>query len=49
MLDLTAADNDEDSSLLSKSVKLCVQCNEEGSGASLLTGKLVVINIFRKR
>ena len=49
MLDFTAADNDEDSPLLSKPVGLCAQCNKEGSEVSLSTGELIVIDTFRKR
>ena len=49
MLKLTAADNSEDLFLLSKPVDLHAQYNEEGSEMSLLTGKLVVIDTFRKR
>ena len=44
MLKFTAADNSEDSPLLSKPVSLYVQCNKEGSEASLLTDELVMIN-----
>ena len=46
MLNLTAADNSED--LMSKSVNLQAQCNEERA-ESLLIDELMMINIFRKR
>ena len=49
MLDLTAADNSEDSSLLDKPVSLYTQCDKEGSEASSLTSELVVVDTFRKR
>ena len=49
MLEPTAADNSEDLPSLSKPVGFHAQCNGEGSGASLSTGELVVINTFRKR
>ena len=49
MLKPTAADNGGDLPLLSKPVGLCAQCDEEGSGASLSTGELVVVNTSRKR
>ena len=43
------ADNSGDLLLLSKPVGLCVQCDEEGSGASSSTGELIVVNTSRKR
>ena len=49
MLNSTAADNDEDLSLLSKPVDLYAQCNEKGSEVLLLTGELVVVDTFRKK
>ena len=48
MLNLIAADNSEDLSLISKSVDLQAQCNEEKTESSL-TDELIVINTFKKR
>ena len=49
MLKFTAVDNSEDSPLLSKSVSLYTQCNEEGFKALLSTDELIVVDTFRKR
>ena len=48
MLNLMTAENDEDLSLIDKSINLWTQCNKERAESSLID-ELMMINTFRKR